>query len=383
MDEISEISQRDELETSHAAVVGEPQTDDENVASKDQPKPKSRKRLWTIIIVVLLLLLGIVGGIAYYLYSSQYITTDDAFIDGEIVRVAPQESGKLVGIAAVENQRVKTGDLLVKIDPSGPTAELELRKAQLDQAIAQVAQAKAQISQAEAQVEQAQSTYDGNVVTANNLRTQADRYLDLFKKSGTQAITKQAIDDATSQADQAQATADASKTQIDNAKAGVTAANATLTAANAQVEASKAQVATAQVSVDRLTISASIDGQIVQKDVNLGSYVQPGTQMMAIVPDELYVTANYKETQLSGIRIGAKVDLAIDAFPDIAFTGTVRSIQNGAGQAFQLLPPQNATGNYVKVVQRVPVRISIDSPSVLDYPIGPGMSVVPSIHVED
>ncbi len=352
-------------------------------ATDAAPKKTSRKRRWTIIIVLLLLVIGIAGGVAYYLYSSQYVTTDDAFIDGEIVRVAPQESGKLVEIAAKENARVKTGDLLVKIDPSGPTAELQLRKAQLDQAIAQVEQAKAQISQAEAQVEQAQSTYNGNVVTAKNLRTQADRYQELFKKSGTQAITQQAIDDATSQADQAQATADASKTQIDNMKAGVTAAKAMLTAADAQVEASKAQVATAQVSVDRLTISASIDGQVVQKNVNLGSFVQPGTEMMAIVPNDLYVTANYKETQLSGIKVGAKVDLAIDAFPDVAFKGTVRSIQSGAGQAFQLLPPQNATGNYVKVVQRVPVRISIDSPSVLDYPIGPGMSVVPSIHVED
>ena len=383
MDSLSKLPSSDEPDTKGSAVGTTDQGEDQDKASPAQPKKNSRKRFWTIVVVVLLLAIGIAAGVAYYLYSSQFVTTDDAFIDGEIVRVTPQESGELVEIAAEENARVKAGDLLVRIDPSGPNADLELRQAQLDQAIAQVAQAKAQISQAEAQVEQAQSTYDGNVVTANNLRTQADRYLDLFKKSGTQAITKQAIDDATSQADQAQATADASKTQIDNAKAGVTAANATLTAANAQVEASKAQVATAQVSVDRLTISASIDGQIVQKDVNLGSYVQPGTQMMAIVPDELYVTANYKETQLSGIRIGAKVDLAIDAFPDIAFTGTVRSIQNGAGQAFQLLPPQNATGNYVKVVQRVPVRISIDSPSVLDYPIGPGMSVVPSIHVED
>ena len=383
MDSLSKFPQSDDPETKGSAADANQKGDAANGEAKAAPKKKSRKRLWTIIIVVVLLVIGIAGGVAYYLYSSQYVTTDDAFIDGEIVRVASQESGKLVEITAKENTRVKVGDPLAKIDPSGPTADLQLRKAQLDQAIAQVAQAKAQISQADAQVEQAQSTYDGNVVTAKNLRTQANRYQELFKKSGTQAISQQAIDDATSQADQAQATADASKTQIDNAKAGVTAAQATLKATEAQVEASKAQVATAQVSVDRLTISASIDGQVVQKAINLGSYVQPGTQLMAIVPNDLYVTANYKETQLSGITVGAKVDLAIDAFPEVAFKGTVRSIQNGAGQAFQLLPPQNATGNYVKVVQRVPVRISIDSPSVLDYPIGPGMSVVPSIHVKD
>ncbi len=350
----------------------------------DAQKPgASRKRKITIAVVIVVVVLGIVAGIAYYLYSSQYVTTDDAFVDGEIVRVAPQVSGKLVEIPVTENAHVKTGAVLAKIDPREAMATLALRKAQFDQARASVAQAEAQISQAQAQVEQAKSTYEGDLQNARNARTQADRYQTLFQKAGANALSQQTLDDAKTKADQAEATADAAKVAIANAKAGVTAAQASLTAAKANVEAQQAMVDSAKVDVDHLTVTASIDGQVVQKNVNLGSYVQPGTQIMAIVPEQLYVTANYKETQLGDIKIGAPVDLSVDAYPGIDFKGTVRSIQNGAGQAFQLLPPQNATGNYVKVVQRVPVRISIDSPSPDHYALGPGMSVVPSIHIQD
>lgn len=345
-------------------------------------KTSGRRRL-TIAIVLVLLLAGIVAGIAWYIHASRFETTDDAFIDGQIVRVSPEVAGLLVTVAVDDNQHVEAGDLLVEIDPAGPMAELALRRAQLAEAEAAVVQAKAQIEQATSQVETARSRLNGDTVAAENARLRADRQQSLFERSGSSAISKQSLDDAVAQARQAEATADASRTGVASAESGVVAARAALRSAEALVEAAKAQVAIAEVTVDHLTVAAPIDGQVVQRNVNLGSYVQPGTQMMAIVPEELYVTANYKETQLGRIRVGQLVDLRIDAFPDIDFKGTVQSIQRGAGQAFQLLPPQNATGNFVKVVQRVPVRISIDSPSLLDHPIGPGMSVVPSIHVTE
>lgn len=366
----------------------ESRSGDGGARRKDEPArgrepPKHGRRRWLIIsIVAAVLLAGVVAAIVWYLYASRFETTDDAFVDGQIVRVSPQEPGLLVTVAVEDNQRVKAGDLLVEIDPTGPMAELRLRQAQLAEAEAAVVQAKAQIEQATTQVENAKSRLNGDMVAAENARRRADRQQALFEKSGSSAISRQTLDDAVAQARQAEATADASRTSVANAESGVVAARAALQSAEALVEAAKAQVRIAQVTVDHLTIAAPIDGQVVQKNVNLGSYVQPGTQMMAIVPKELYVTANYKETQLRRIRVGQPVDIHIDAFPDIDFEGTVQSIQRGAGQAFQLLPPQNATGNFVKVVQRVPVRISIDSPDPLDHPIGPGMSVVPSIHVE-
>jgi membrane fusion protein, multidrug efflux system len=137
--------------------------------------------------------------------------------------------------------------------------------------------------------------------------------------------------------------------------------------------------------VSDLRITAPVDGQVVNRQVNIGSYVGPGSQLMAIVPDRMWVTANFKETQLELMRIGQPVEIRVDAYPGVKFRGHVDSIQRGAGQAFALLPPQNATGNYVKVVQRVPVRIEFDrgrdDPDPRRYPIGPGMSVVPTVKV--
>ena len=155
--------------------------------------------------------------------------------------------------------------------------------------------------------------------------------------------------------------------------------------ARAQRGAAVARLKQSDVTVSYLRIRAPIDGRVVNRQINVGSYVAPGQQLMAIVPDQMWVTANFKETQLTLMKSGQPVEIHIDAFPNVDFRGHVDSIQRGAGQAFQLLPPQNATGNYVKVVQRVPVRIEFDrdrdSPDPRRYPIGPGLSVVPTVKV--
>ena len=346
------------------------------------PAHPGRRRTITLIVVAVLLIGGSLAGYVYYAYSSGFVTTDDAFIDARVVRIAPQDTGTLVALPARDNTHVKAGTLLAEIDPAAPDAALNAAQAQLAQAEAGVAQAQAQIGQANAAVADARAKKEQADVAAQNARQQADRYRTLTKRSGTDVISSQTLDDAVATAAQSRAAADSAATAIDSALSGVTAAEAGLNAAKSLVNAAEANVRTAQVNVDRLAVKAPIDGQVVQVSVNIGSYVQPGMQIMAIVPDELYVTANYKETQIDRIKPGARVDLIVDAFPDVKFEGTVKSIQNAAGQAFQLLPPENATGNFVKVVQRVPVRISIDSPSPLDYPIGPGMSVQPSIVLE-
>ena len=150
------------------------------------------------------------------------------------------------------------------------------------------------------------------------------------------------------------------------------------------IDARRAQIAQARVTLGNLELRAPVAGQVVNRSVNVGSYVSPGTPLMAIVPETMWVTANFKETQLALMRPGQPVSIKVDAYPDVEFRGHVDSIQRGAGQAFSILPPQNATGNYVKVVQRVPVRIAFDlknGPDPRKYPIGPGMSVVPTVKV--
>ena len=354
-------------------------------AGEDGPTAgRPRKRRRRLLIFLLICAVLIAGGAAYYyfFYANGVESTDDAFIDGDIVRISPQVAGELIAVPVTNNASVTPGDILAEIDPGGPQAQLALKKAQLAEAQAAVGQAKAQIEQAQSDVAQKKSALKGAKVQAENARTQADRLKQLSDKARNSAISQQQLDNAESQARQAEASYEEAQTAVSNAQAGVSAAQASLQSARAQVKAAEAAVADAQVTVDRLTVKAPIAGQVVQKNVNVGSYVQPGSQMMAIVPKDLYVTANFKETQLFDIRVGQAVDIAVDAFPDVSFKGTVRSIQHGAGQAFQLLPPQNATGNFVKVVQRVPVRISIDSPDPSQFPLGPGMSVVPTVHTD-
>ena len=172
---------------------------------------------------------------------------------------------------------------------------------------------------------------------------------------------------------------------LDSAAANVLVARRQVDTSRAQIAAAEARVKQTDVTINDLRLTAPVSGQVVNRMVNVGSYVSPGQQLMAIVPDALWITANFKETQLEHMRIGQHVDIRIDAFPGIKFEGHVDSIQRGAGQAFQILPPQNATGNYVKVVQRVPVRILFDTgdnrPDPRRYPIGPGMSVTPRVKV--
>ncbi len=346
-------------------------------------KGSSRRKTITLIIVAVVVIVAVVGGVLYYLHARQFATTDDAFIGGDVVRVSAQESGTLIAVPVTSNQRVKAGDVLAQIDDSATQAELALRQAQLAQAKTAMGEAQAGITEAQAALAGAKSNAAGAAVTARNARTKADRYAALVDQSGQTAISAQTYDDTLAAADQAEAAADVAATQVKTAESRVTAAEASAASARANIAAAEANVAATQVNVDHMTITAPIDGQVVQNNVNLGSYIAAGTQLMAIVPNDLYVTANFKETQIAQIRPGQTVDITIDAFPDVDFTGTVVSIQNGAGQAFQLLPPQNATGNFVKVVQRVPVRISIDSPALGSYPVGPGMSVLPSIHLDN
>lgn len=342
-----------------------------------------RRRRITIIVVVIVLLVGAVAGGAYYFYQRQYVSTDDAFIDGRIVRIAAQQTGRLTEVAVEGNTQVEKGDLLARIDDATAAASLASARAQVAEAEAAIGEAQAGIKQARAGVAGAGGRLEAARIGAANARRKADRYSEIAERSGQRAVSTQSLDDLLAAAEKAEAEADAAGKDVATAEARVGAARATLKSAKARREAAKAGVEQAKVAVDKLTITAPIDGQAVQVNVNTGSYVTPGKQVMALVPDALFVTANFKETQLARIRPGQSVDIEVDAFPDVDFEGTVQSIQKGAGQAFQLLPPQNATGNFVKVVQRVPVRISIDSPSLADYPIGPGMSVVPRIRLED
>jgi membrane fusion protein (multidrug efflux system) len=356
---------------------------DDDKADGDDKKPSVFKKplFWIILVIVVGGL--IIGGVLYWLHARQFESTDDAFVDTHIVRLAPQVAGTLVQVADIDNRHVEAGRLLAVIKASGRDAQVAEAQANESQARAQFAQAQAQVTAAEAQRQQAAA--QARVPMAAAVKAQQDlaRYEALLRLDPS-AVAGQQLDQARATARQTAADAAAAREQIDTATAQISVAKKQVGAAKSVIDARRAQVDQANVTIGDLRLTAPVAGQVVNRSVNVGSYVAPGTQLMAIVPDTMWVTANFKETQLTLMKIGQPVEIHVDAYPGVDFKGHVDSIQRGAGQAFALLPPQNATGNYVKVVQRVPVRIVFDAkygPDPKRYPIGPGMSVVPTVKV--
>ena len=357
-------------------------SDDGDSDDGDDDKPKKpplykRPLFWIILAVVLAVL--IVGGTLYYLHARQYVSTDDAFVDTHIVRLAPEVDGIIIDVPAEDNRHVEAGTLLAVIKPNGPEAQRAEAQAGIYQAIAQVKQAEAQVTSARAGYRQALAQIPGPEADAAKAARDLERYLALARIDAA-AVAKTQIDQARAQAQSTAGTAAAARRQADQQATQIAVARKQVDAARAQVKAAQARVQQANVTINDLRITAPVSGQIANRSVNLGSYVSAGTQLMAIIPDKMWVTANFKETQLVHMQLGQHVALKIDAYPGIDFEGHVDSIARAAGQSFALLPPQNATGNYVKVVQRVPVRIVFDH---LDprLTIGPGMSVVPTVKV--
>lgn len=359
--------------------------DTENKGGEEDGRKKPslfKKPLFWIIVIVVVAAIA-VGALLYWLHSRQYESTDDAFVDAHVVRLAPQVSGTLIQVANVDNRHVEAGRLLAVIRPSSPQAQLAEANANVQQAASQEKQAEAQVTAAIAARDQAAAQARAPLAEAQKAAQDLARYQELARIDRN-AVAGQQLDQARANARSTAAQAAAARQQIDSAAAQIAVARKQVDAAQAMVAAKRALVKQAQVTLGDYRLTAPVSGQVVNRSVNLGSYVAPGANLMAIVPDRMWVTANFKETQLTLMRIGQPVDIKVDAFPGVHFAGHVDSIQRGAGQAFSILPPQNATGNYVKVVQRVPVRIEFDTQHGADprkYPIGPGMSVVPTVKV--
>jgi len=290
--------------------------------STKEKKQSLFRRPSVIVVAGALAMVGIAYGAFAMFHSFTHESTDDAFIDVHFVSVAPKIAGHVAAVHVDDNQLVKKGDVLVEIDPSDFQVALA-------QARANLAKDKATLIQANANEERAQ---------------------DLF--------TKKVI--STQERDTNVATSESSK---------------------ASVEANEAAVEQAQLNLGYAKIKAPIDGYVTKKAVTTGDYLQVGQALMSLVPPRVWVIANFKETQLRSMRPGQPATVSIDAYQELKLHGHVDSIQAGSGAAFTLLPPENATGNYVKVVQRVPVKIVLDDQQNLQRVLGPGMSVVPTVYV--
>jgi membrane fusion protein (multidrug efflux system) len=363
--------------------TGAPQAEDAKAEDAKAKKPSLFRKPLFWIILVCVVSAGVIGSLLYWLHARQFESTDDAFVDAHIVRIAPKVAGTLKEVADLDNRHVDAGRVLAVIEPSAPQAQVAEADANVKQATAQYEQSRAQVIAAEASRDQAVAQARAPIANAAKAAQDLARYEALLKLDRT-AVAGQQLDAARAQARSSAADAAAARQQIASANANVAVARRQIAAAHAVIDARQAQVSQAKITLGDNRLVAPVSGQVVNRQVNIGSYVGPGTQLMAIVPDRVWVTANFKETQLKLMKIGQPVTIKVDAYPDVEFKGHVDSVQRGAGQAFTLLPPQNATGNYVKVVQRVPVRIEFDAqngPDPRHYPLGPGMSVVPTVKV--
>jgi membrane fusion protein (multidrug efflux system) len=293
-------------------------------SSGNEKKQSLFRRPGVIIAAAALAVAGIGYGAFAMFHSFTHESTDDAFIDAHIILTAPKIAGRVAAVHIDDNQDVKKGDLLVEIDPADAAAALAQAEAKLGHD--QAAQLKAD----------------------QDLKRQQD----LFGKG---AISPQDRD-----------------TAIQNSAT-----------TKADVQTDKAAIQQAELNLNYTKIFASEDGRVTKKAVEPGDYVQVGQNLFALVTPERWTTANFKETQLRNMRPGQRAEVSVDAYPDHPLRGHVHSIQAGSGARFSLLPPENATGNYVKVVQRVPVKIVLDEQPDVQRTLGPGMSVVPTVTVSD
>jgi len=329
------------------------------------------------------------AGVYYYAFVQCYQSTDDAFIEANIIDVAPKISGRIHQVL-VDDNRVKKGDLLVTIDPGDYDATLRQKQAALDNASAQALAVQATIQQQEAHVNTLQATEEADKATAEADRASAANAASLSKRSqelfARQAVAPQDLDTARANAQATQATLDGALKKVVSDQAQVTEARyqvqtyqALLRSVQALILEAGANVESARLSRSYAEIRAPENGRITNKAVQPGNYIQTGQVMLSLVPSDIYIIANFKENQIGRMRPGQTATIRIDSLPGYSFAGHVHSIQAGTGARFSLLPPQNATGNYVKVVQRVPVKILFDEKPATMLPIGPGESAIPTV----
>ena len=336
---------------------------------------RARRRM--ILTIMALIIVGIVAVVAYWINTSGYESTDDAFIDARTVSISAQVGAAIVDVPVTDNQLVEPGTVLVRLDDRDYKAQVDQAAAQVDQAAANIANIDAQVAAQQARIDQAAKQTAQAQAALAFAQQQNERYTSLVKNG---AGTVEAAQQYSSGLLQAQATFAAAQANAVATEKQLPVLKAQRGIAEAQLEQARATKEQADANLSRTLITAPVAGRVARLTAARGNYAAIGQALMMFVPRDVWVTANFKETQLLTVRPGDPVDIRIDTYPDRKFKGHVDSIQAGSGTAFSLLPAENATGNFVKIVQRVPVKIVFDGPP--DVLLGPGMSVVPTVRTK-
>ncbi|HBM17243.1 MAG TPA: hypothetical protein DD381_13015 [Lentisphaeria bacterium] len=327
----------------------------ENISEPNTLNKHKKKRIRILVSAIIILCL-IAWGVYYYYQETHYVTTDDSFVTGRPVYIVPHISDYVAHVHVINDQHVNKGDLLVEIDPKNFFLQVE--------------EAQAGINISQARLNAAVANYEITIDAQNTAAVDMHRN-QILMAGDTEgaAISQEKFEHSIS--------------LYQAAVSAVLAAKAGIMLAQSELQKAKVDLDQAKVQFSYTKIYAPVSGYITKRNIEPGSFLSPGYPVMAIVSDNKWVVANLKETQLEHIRVGQSVDISIDAYPGAVFKGHVKGIQAGTGDVFSLLPPENATGNYVKVVQRVPVEITFDAiPDQSKYFLSLGMSVEPIIKIK-
>ena len=320
--------------------------------------------------------------LVWWINAQKFERTEDAYVTGHIHAMSFRVSGTISEVLIDDNELVKPGQPLARLDPRDFEVQVKQAEANLGTARAELGEVEAQIAQADAQLEQAQAQSDAARAQLSDSQRLYERNKQLFESGG--AISRQDYDNSHFRFQQDQASFNSANAAVRVVQANLRAANARRDASLAQIAAATEGVASAKLQLSYTVLYAPTEGHIANKTLEAGQRVQLGQSVVAVVESNVWVIANFKETQLGRIRPGQFVEISVDAIPGRKFTGKVDSFQTGTGAIFALLPPDNATGNFTKIVQRVPVKIVFDRQSIQASQdrIVPGLSTVPSIRVK-
>jgi len=363
------------LETAVSLIAG-----DHNTEISTTPKKSLKDRLRRLLLATAAI--AVLSGASWYGYN--YVTvgrflvsTDDAYVKADNTTIAPKVSGYLTNVFVVDNERVSSGEVLARIDDRDFRVALAQARADVAAAHAAIASKQAQLDAQQAIIDAAKATLDVDKAQLTFAEQENKRYSDLAT-SGYGSV--QNAQQAQSRISSAQATLQRDTANLVSAQKQIDLLKADISEATAQAARAEAALAQADLNLSYTTITAPIDGVVGNRTLRVGQFVQAGTQLMSVVPaNGVYVVANFKETQLTDVRKGQAVDIEVDMFPGKVVHGHVDSIAPASGQEFALLPPDNATGNFTKVVQRIPVKIVLDAGNHQGIDLRPGMSVIPTI----
>jgi membrane fusion protein (multidrug efflux system) len=342
----------------------------------DAPRANRRPLLFALLGLAVLLVIAM-----YFLVPGFYEQeTDDAYVEAHVVSVISKLPAYAQALSVDDNSKVAAGQLLVQLDPRDYAVQLAQAQANLANAEDKLQEARNQIPVADADIARQRAELDVAQANAKLAEINLGR---LQSVSDVRAVSSERVDEGKAAAASTRAAVVAAQVRIQAAQAQATLVRSQARTAEATVAQAHATLAQATLNLSYTKIYATEAGSVASKSVEPGNFVQPGQLLLSVVPEKRYVIANYKETQLTHVRPGQRVTIRVDAFPDLRLRGHVDSIQRGTGSRFALLPPENATGNFVKVVQRVPVKIEFDDPGEALRWIAPGMSVETQIFIRE